>query len=68
MLTSARVERIAEAGAILDVLQPYVDALPWENLYGEDGSIIALGRKYQSVFVTARYVAAVGQTGRLCRG
>ena len=58
ILTSVRAERIGEAGAILDVLQPYVDALPWENLYGEDGNIISLGRKYQSVFVTARYVAA----------
>jgi len=58
ILTSRRAERVAEAGAILEVLQPYVDALPWENLCSDDGSIIALGRKYQSIFVTARYAAA----------
>jgi len=57
-LTAIKAERIAEAGAMLDVLQPYVDALPWENVCDGDGRIITLGRKYQGLFVMARYVAA----------
>ena len=30
-LTGYRADMIADACAVVDVLQPYIDALPWEN-------------------------------------
>ena len=57
-LTLHRAEQIADACAIVDVLQPTIDALPWENTFDDDGEVLQLGRKYHSLYVHAKYVAA----------
>ena len=57
-LTDLRAHRIGDASAILDVLQPSIDALPWESVYAEDGCVLQLGRKYYALYTAAKYVAA----------
>ena len=57
-LTELRAHRIGEACAILDVIQPSIDSLPWESVYAEDGCVVQLGRKYYALYTAAKYVAA----------
>ena len=56
-LTDFRAQRIGNASAILDVLQPSIDAVPWESVYDEDGGVLQLGRKYLALYTAAKYVA-----------
>ncbi len=39
-MTELRAHRIGEASAILDVVQPSIDSLPWESVYAEDGCVV----------------------------
>ena len=57
-LTGYRADMIADACAIVDVLQPYIDALPWENSCDAEGDVVQLGRKYHSLYLMGKYVSA----------
>ena len=57
-LTDFRADLIGDACAIVDVLQPYIDALPWENTYDADGDVVQLVRKFHSLYQMGKYVAA----------
>ena len=57
-LTGYRADMIADACAVVDVLQPYIDALPWENSCDAEGDVVQLGRKYHSLYLMGKYVSA----------
>jgi len=56
--TAKRTQLQGEGVAVLKVLQPHIDALPYNNVLDDDGGVSGLGTKYLSMFIVANRLAA----------
>ena len=51
-------ERVHDAESILERLAPYVDSLPWDDVFDKDGDTVSLGRRSLALYSAATYIVA----------